>query len=371
MSPMIACHRIHFPAAVLGLAVLVSFTYARADVDGWRLVDADRQEVDMYVPGMSTWRPGYSKLIYDEGGFTGVSYNTQWGVLLGDRPIAILSHSKRNNSFWYTKLTTRISLFMRTAYINAKVLSLKTDASEHGGFKYIKFDIQTPSKIRSCVGFMRQFNGNSEIIYGHYCLPNEGEITFKTISQIIDSITIHGTASEPEGGLETAQETKDTPQVTFRDGRLLVDLQTVSTVVSTVRQKIWIDFLKIASKNKFTYHAAPESKAVSVCASWRWSSGKPDPRIRWAFWKFGVSDPSLARSQSLQRCDKWVDRSKLQCACQVLRINDQLVIDVPAGPISGQGMGEGESGMVPSNTVPKSTISQPCQPDKMIYAGCE
>ena len=88
---------------------------------------------------------------------------------------------------------------MDTSYATKpKVLSLKTDTSEHGGFDYIKFDIQTPSKIRSCVGFMRLSAGRKKFTYGHYCLPNAGEITFKTISQIIDSVTIHGTASEPE-----------------------------------------------------------------------------------------------------------------------------------------------------------------------------
>lgn len=138
---------------------------------------------------------------------------------------------------------------------------------------------------------------------------------------------------------------KNTSQSAYRDGRLQgVDLQTDASVVSEVRQKLWTDFLKIASKNKFTYHAEPRSKAVSICASWKWSLGKPKPRIRWAFWRFGMNGPSLARSQTLQRCDKWVDQSKLQCTCQVLRINDQLVIDVPAEPFTGEGMGEGEGG---------------------------
>ena len=129
-------------------------------------------------------------------------YFTIWGGLLGDKPTAVLVHQKKNKRFRYTRLTEAIRLFMRTAYTtNAKILSLKTDTSEHGGFNYIKFDIQTPSTIRSCVGFSRQFNGNKEYTYAHYCLPNEGEITFNTISQIIDSVTIHGTASEPENNV--------------------------------------------------------------------------------------------------------------------------------------------------------------------------
>ena len=98
-------------------------------------------------------------------------------------------------------LTELIQFFMDTSYATKpKVLFLKTDTSEHGEFKYLRFDIQTSSKIRSCVGFLRLSAGNKKFTYGHYCLPNEGEITFKTISQIIDSVTIHGTASEPEGG---------------------------------------------------------------------------------------------------------------------------------------------------------------------------
>ncbi len=201
MSPMIANHRIQFPAAVLGLAVLVSFNCAHAAEQDWTTVDAERQEVDMYVPGMSTWRPGYRKKIYDDGWSTGVQYDTIWGGFLGDRPTAYLTHQKMKRRFRYTKLTESFNVFMRSQYKNAKVLSLKTDTSEHSGFNYIKFDIQTPSKIRSCVAFSRQSSGNRVFTYGHYCLPNEGEITFKTISQIIDSITIHGTASEPENNV--------------------------------------------------------------------------------------------------------------------------------------------------------------------------
>lgn len=200
MPPLIACHRTQFPAAVLGLAVLVSFTCAHAAEQDWTTVDADRQEVDMYVPGMSTWRPGYGKRIYgDRYAGTGVLYYTKWGGLLSDKPIAYLTHQEMRKRFRYTRLTEAINLFMGTSYTTkANVLSLNSDTSKHGGFKYIKFDIQTPSKIRSCVGFKRQSAGNKEYTYGHYCLPNEGEITFKTISQIIDSITIHGTASEPD-----------------------------------------------------------------------------------------------------------------------------------------------------------------------------
>ena len=35
MSPKTVCHRIHFPAAVLGLAVLGSFTCAHAAEEDW------------------------------------------------------------------------------------------------------------------------------------------------------------------------------------------------------------------------------------------------------------------------------------------------------------------------------------------------
>ncbi len=45
MSPRTACHQIHFPAAVLGLAVLVSFTCAHADEYDWRTVDAAASEL--------------------------------------------------------------------------------------------------------------------------------------------------------------------------------------------------------------------------------------------------------------------------------------------------------------------------------------
>ena len=77
MSPRTACHRIQFPAAVLGLVVLVSFTCAHAAEQYWTTVDAERQEVDMYVPGMSDRRPGYGKQIYDDRyGGTGVLYYT-------------------------------------------------------------------------------------------------------------------------------------------------------------------------------------------------------------------------------------------------------------------------------------------------------
>ena len=196
MSPRTTCHRIHFSAAVLGLAVLVSFTCAHAAQQDWTTVDAERQEVDMYVPGMLAWRPGYGKRIYDDRyGGTGVLYYTKWGGLLGDKPTAYLTHQTMRKRFRYTRLSEVIHLFVGTSYATkAEILSLKSDTSEHGGLSYIKFDIQTPSKIRSCVGFKRQSNGNKEYTYGHYCLPNEGEITYKTISRIIDSITIQGTA---------------------------------------------------------------------------------------------------------------------------------------------------------------------------------
>ncbi len=45
MSPRTACHRIHFPAAVVGLAVLVSFTCAHAAEENWTTVDAEASEL--------------------------------------------------------------------------------------------------------------------------------------------------------------------------------------------------------------------------------------------------------------------------------------------------------------------------------------
>ncbi len=63
---------------VLALLGIATVHPVRAD---WRKVLTDKQQINMQVPGMEHWNPGYWKKVDDTSGNRGTGYYTKWRLI--------------------------------------------------------------------------------------------------------------------------------------------------------------------------------------------------------------------------------------------------------------------------------------------------
>ena len=187
----IIAHRIPKVIAIIGgmfalLGVETSIP-ARAD---WREVPTDKQQINMLVPGMERWNPGYWKEVDEETTYNrGVAYYTKWRSIEDYGIHAYLTYQKRVLGFTYYTLRDQIQNQLRKDFRSFDGDKITYD-SKIGKFEYIHFSAKAGQIKRKCVGFARTFPGNKKGIYGHYCVSRDRPVYENIVGPLIDSIDL-------------------------------------------------------------------------------------------------------------------------------------------------------------------------------------
>lgn len=173
------------------LIVLVAVSTSAVWAQGWRSVPIDRPQIDMYVPGMESWNPGYGKTV-DDGRNQGTSTKTKWRVFDEPGIHAFLTYQTRGvYPFTYYKIKDFVRFFVKKEHFLSFDGKKKTYKAKLGKFEYIYFSAKAETVNRRCVGFSNLYSGNKKMIYGHYCLSNDEPIREDIVGSIIDSITLN------------------------------------------------------------------------------------------------------------------------------------------------------------------------------------
>ncbi len=170
--------------ALLGVEAVIP---ARAD---WREVPTDKQQINMQVPGMERWHPGYWKEVDEETTYNrGTAYYTKWRMI-GEYGIhAYLTYQKRVRGFTYYTLKEQIRNQHRKDFRSFDG-DKKIYDSKLGKFEYMHFSLKTGQVKRKCIGFARMFSGNRAAIYGQYCVSRDKPLYENIVGPLIDSIDL-------------------------------------------------------------------------------------------------------------------------------------------------------------------------------------
>jgi len=177
----------HFFVALSILAISAGGAHAAVVEKDWRDVSVDRQQIDMLVPGIGDWSPGFWRSVKDTPSEAAVADFTQWNE--PDRPgyYAFLTYQRRlAHRFMYIRLKDMIAVW-RGSY---EITEFSSDELEYKGYKFIYYKILSQEFRKSCVSFGKITKNRKKIVYGHYCEPGKGNISDLTVHAIIDSISL-------------------------------------------------------------------------------------------------------------------------------------------------------------------------------------
>jgi hypothetical protein len=166
---------------------------------GWSDVATDKQQINMRVPGMERWNPGYWKQVLDFDPGTGVANYSQWRNIEDYGIYAYLTYQKSRRGFKYYTLREQIS-HQVNKYSYSFIGNVKTHESTLGEFEYIHFSLVARTQKRKCIGFGQLSPGNKKLIYGQYCLSEHEEVDEDIVGPMIDSIDL-----EYESGRQTVE----------------------------------------------------------------------------------------------------------------------------------------------------------------------
>ncbi len=180
----------------LGLLSVATADPARGQ---WQDAPTDKQEINMQVPGMEHWTPGYWKTVdtISASRNTGIGHHSQWRSI-EDRGIhAYLTYQTRKRSFYYVTVKDMIDISFGQDYDAQFEGNVEVYKSSNGKFEYIYFSIDTKYTKRKCVGFVNMSRSRKKIVYGHYCLSGYEPMDKDLVGLLIDSIDLNfqGSAS--------------------------------------------------------------------------------------------------------------------------------------------------------------------------------
>lgn len=172
--------------ALLGLEPVIP---ARAASD-WRKVTTDKQQINMRVPGMGHWTPGFWQDATGDTYNQAVAYFSKWRRIEDYGIHAQLTYQTRTRAFYYYTVREQVQLSFENSYPISFVGDIKTYDAKLGVFEYIHFSVVAGQRKRKCVGFARMFAGNKKFVYGQYCLTGDKSIDEDIIGPLIDSIDL-------------------------------------------------------------------------------------------------------------------------------------------------------------------------------------
>ncbi len=173
-----------------GILIASTMVLTNAGLADWSGVPTDKQQINMQVPGMEHWTPGYWKEVDEETPSNrGTAYYTKWRLKNKYGIHAYLTYQTRLRRFQYTTLKYRIR-FRFGKDLRSFDGDIKTYDSTIGEFEYIHLSAMSGKIKRKCVGFTLMFAWNTKLIYGHYCLSGDEPVDKDVVGPLIDSINL-------------------------------------------------------------------------------------------------------------------------------------------------------------------------------------
>ena len=173
--------------AVLALLSMATVHPVRAD---WRNVPTDKQQINMQVPGMEHWNPGYWKRVSDVSRNEGTAYHTMWRSIEEYGIHAYLTYQTRTRRFYYQTIKDMVNIDLGKDYDPSFEKDTYTYSSKNKKFKYIYFSVKAGSVKRKCVGFGNLSSSKKRSISGYYCISTDEPIDDEIVAKLIDSIDL-------------------------------------------------------------------------------------------------------------------------------------------------------------------------------------
>ena len=223
-------HRVPKSALIIGglliASTMVLTNVARAD---WREVPTDKQQINMHVPGMEHWNPGYWQEVQaDSTPARGTAYYTKWRKIKEYGIHAFLTYQKPAKKFKYYTVRDQVRWQLEEdfAYFDGDI---NTYESTLGEFEYIYFSAKIGQITRKCVGFQNLFAGRKKVIYGHYCLSGDRPVDEDMVGRLIDSINLdYRTGASVVPSAKSEAEVSSEPEVMARSADEISLRKTVS-----------------------------------------------------------------------------------------------------------------------------------------------
>ena len=180
-----------FPILGAVLVLLSMATVHPVRADDWRNVPTDKQQINMQVPGMEHWNPGYWKEVSDDSRNEGTAYHTKWRSIEEYGIHAYLTYQARTRAFYYVSIKDMVdNISIAKDYTPSFEEDSYTYRSKNKKFQYIYFSVNAGSVKRKCVGFVNLSSSRKQLIYGHYCLTRDEPIDDEIVTLLIDSIDL-------------------------------------------------------------------------------------------------------------------------------------------------------------------------------------
>ena len=223
-------HRVPKSALIIG-GLLIASTMVLANVGraDWREVPTDKQQINMHVPGMEHWNPGYWKKDDEDGTYNrGTGYYTQWRKIEEYGIHAYLTYQKRVKQFHYYTVRDQVRWQLEEDFANFDG-DINTYDSRLGEFEYIYFTAKIGWITRKCVGFQKLFAGRHKIIYGHYCPSRDNPVDDDMVGPLIDSINLnYRTGASVVPSAKSEAEVSSEPEVMARSADEISLRKTIS-----------------------------------------------------------------------------------------------------------------------------------------------
>jgi len=144
------------------LLVFLIFASPQYAAGSWIDVTTDIQQINMQVPGMEHWNPGFWERTTTEVTNRGNAYFSKWRDIEDYGIHAQLTYQKRTHAFYYYFVREQVQLSLQDTYSATFTGKIKTYDSKTGDFDYVFFTVVAGEQARKCVGFSRMFSGNKK-----------------------------------------------------------------------------------------------------------------------------------------------------------------------------------------------------------------
>ena len=320
-----------FSRYLLALLVTVALgieTLKVSEASEWRDLDSDEHLLLFNPPFMEGWNPGTSVKVHDL--WAGRSEWIQWRYA---------DSTEANAGITFQKIGNRKFLYRTASYVpgyynsikDTKHTILKETKMKYShpidSFNTVRFEYHISTGVKNCVAFSTMFSGRKSLIDGWFCAPANKTLSESVIEKMISTIGLKG-RYEPERVTYSSLQTEalSSENASLDGGLGTKARETDPTLIAEAQDKAWAKFEQKAQRKDFVYDKAENSKAAAICVDWL--GVPPYPIVGYASWSWGWTSPAGAKQKALSGCEQWRSSVTL-CYCQLLKLNDDMVLEVP------------------------------------------
>lgn len=319
-----------FSRYLLALLVTVALgieTLKVSEASEWRDLDSD-EHLLLFNPPFIRWNPGITVSVADF--FAGRSEILLWGNSKSTMANAGITFQKIGNRKFRYRTASNVPGFYK-AIRDAEHTVLKETKMKYShpinSFNTVRFEYHLSSGLKNCVAFSTMFSGRRRYIEGWLCAPANKTLSESVVEKMISTIGLKG-RYEPERVTYSSLQTEalSSEDASLDGGLGTKARETDPTLIAEAQEKAWANFEQKAQRKDFVYDKTENSKAAAICVDWL--GDPPYPIVGYAYWSWGWTSPAGAKQKALSGCEQWRSSVTL-CYCQLLKLNDDMVLEVP------------------------------------------